>query len=271
MAPIRIFIVEDELLISASLKSQLQNYGYEVLGSCTRGEMCLEEIHSFILQGNEPDIVLMDIHLRGDIDGIETARKVKEISNCAIIFLTGQSSKEIYNRSFTIKPLGYLLKPIDIEQTKITIEIASYQRKIEIENKEYQKTIENLLEKQTKESTKQLSIYRTIIDNSSVGLAILQHEKYIFVNEKTTEILGYTVTELLELTPTQIAAIYFSEGQKKVLNPIPFQIMEMTPFKRHRIRIIRKNGKIKWAETLIKPIQFSGMPAIHQTFIEMLD
>ena len=125
MNPISIFIVEDELLISANLRSQLQSFGYEVLGSSTKGEQCIQDIERLSKEGKEPEIVLMDIHLRGEMDGIETARRLVEKFNCAIIFLTGQSSKEIYERSFKIKHFGYLLKPIDMEQTKMTIEIAA--------------------------------------------------------------------------------------------------------------------------------------------------
>ncbi len=121
MKPISLYIVEDELIISASLKSQLQNFGYEILGSSTRGESCLEEIEKLSSQGREPEIILMDIHLRGELDGIDTAEKINEKYNCGIVFLTGQSSKEVYERSFKIKPFGYLIKPIDIEQTKLTI------------------------------------------------------------------------------------------------------------------------------------------------------
>ena len=147
MNPISIYIVEDELLISASLKSQLQQFGYDIFGSSIRGESCLDDIAELSKQGREPEIVLMDIHLRGELDGIDTAKKIIEKFNCAIIFLTGQSSKEIYERSFKIKPFGYLLKPIDMDQTKMTIEIASYQRNLEVQNKLYQKDLEALLEK----------------------------------------------------------------------------------------------------------------------------
>ena len=78
MNPISIYIVEDELLISASLKSQLQQFGYTICGSSIRGESCLEEIAELSKQGREPEIVLMDIHLRGELDGIDTAKKIIE-------------------------------------------------------------------------------------------------------------------------------------------------------------------------------------------------
>jgi len=197
MRPISIYIVEDELLISASLKSQLQQFGYEISGSSTRGELCLEEITALSEQGREPEIVLMDIHLRGELDGIETARRINDKFNCAIIFLTGQSSKEVYERSFKIKPFGYLLKPIDMEQTKMTIEIASYQRNLEIENTLYQKNLEALLEKRSQENREMVAMYQTIIDNSQMGFTIRQEDRFVFANSRVAELFGYSLDEFL--------------------------------------------------------------------------
>jgi len=134
--PTTVFIVEDEMLIAACLKDQLQESGFQILGHSARGEKSLDEIQMLKDNGAEPDIVLMDINLRGALDGIETARRITELFNCGIIFLTGQSSKEVYERSFFIKPLGYVLKPYNLEQMVMTIEIASYQRMLELENKE---------------------------------------------------------------------------------------------------------------------------------------
>jgi len=159
MVPISIYIVEDELILSSILKSQLEGFGYEIVGSAPTGEQCLLEIADLSQQGREPEIVLMDIHLKGEIDGIEVAKILIQKFNCAIIFLTGQSSKEIYERSFRIKPFGYLVKPVDIEQTRMTIEIASYQRRLELENRIYQKELEKLLEKRAKEDSHMINRY----------------------------------------------------------------------------------------------------------------
>lgn len=110
-----VYIVEDEMLIAACLKDQLEESGFKILGSSTRGEKSIEEIRRLKEQNNEPEIILMDINLRGVMNGIDTAREITDQFNCGIIFLTGQSSKEIYKRSFCIKPFGYVLKPYDLE------------------------------------------------------------------------------------------------------------------------------------------------------------
>jgi PAS domain S-box-containing protein len=271
MPPISIYIVEDELLISASLKSQLQQFGYEISGSSIRGESCLEEIAELSRQGREPEIVLMDIHLRGEMDGIETARLINDQFNCAIIFLTGQSSKEIYERSFKIKPFGYLLKPIDMEQTKMTIEIASYQRNLEIENTLYQKDLEALLEKRSQEIKEMMAMYQTIVDNSLMGLTILQDQLFVFANNRTAEIFGYPPEEFLSLSYAGIVSLVHPDDQQKALE-LSKELVNGDEYpKNARIRFITPDHQIKHVEIQVKPVLFKGKPALHQTFFDITD
>jgi len=271
MSKISIYIVEDELLISASLKSQLQQFGYEISGSSIRGESCLEEIAELSKTGKEPEIVLMDIHLRGELDGIETAKLINEKFNCAIIFLTGQSSKEIYERSFKIKPFGYLLKPIDMEQTKMTIEIASYQRNLEIENTLYQKDLETLLEKRSQENKELMVMYQTIVDNSLLGLTIIQDEKFVFANNRTAEIFGYPIEELLAFSSGEILNLLHPEDQQKAIAALAARLRGEEIPQNNRLRIFTSDHRLRTIETHIKPVLFKGKPALHQTFFDITD
>lgn len=271
MSQISIYIVEDELLISASLKSQLQQFGYEIYGSSIRGETCLEEIAELSRQGREPEIVLMDIHLRGEMDGIETAKLINEKFNCAIIFLTGQSSKEIYERSFKIKPFGYLLKPIDMEQTKMTIEIASYQRNLEIENTLYQKDLEALLEKRSQENKELMAMYQTIVDNSLMGLTIMQNEKFVFANNRTAEIFGYSLEEFLLFSLRDIFGLLHPDDQELVITQSQIRLDGGEFPQNPRIRIFTRDKQLKYLETHVKAVQFKGKPALHQTFLDVTD
>jgi PAS domain S-box-containing protein len=269
MSPISIYIVEDELLISASLKSQLQQFGYEISGSSIRGESCLEDIAELSRKGREPEIVLMDIHLRGELDGIETAKQINEKFNCAIIFLTGQSSKEIYERSFKIKPFGYLLKPIDMEQTKMTIEIASYQRNLEIENTLYQKDLEALLEKRSQENIELMAMYQTIVDNSLIGLTIMQENKFVFCNTRTAEIFGFSFDEFITFTTHDILNLLHSEDREKVIMLSQARLNgDVLPQNTH-LRVFTRDNTLKHLETHVKAIQFKGKPALHQSFLDV--
>jgi PAS domain S-box-containing protein len=269
MAPISIFIVEDELLISASLKSQLQSFGYEVLGSSTRGAQCIEEIERLSGTGKEPEIILMDIHIRGEIDGIETARRLVEKFNCGIIFLTGQSSKEIYERSFKIKPFGYLLKPIDMEQTKMTIEIAAYQRNLEIENIIYQQQLEDLLEERKRETDEIKTLYQTFINNTLIGMTITQDEKIIFANNQIAGMFGYTPGEFSGFTVKSLTEFIHPEDRQNIISKMSARLKgEDTPNTNY-FRIMRKDGTISYLRSYARLIQYHGKPAVHQIFVEI--
>jgi PAS domain S-box-containing protein len=264
-----IYIVEDELLIAASLKSQLQQSGYFISGSSIRGETCLEDIARLSEEGREPEIVLMDIHLRGELDGIETARLITDKFNCAIIFLTGQSSKEVYERSFSIKPFGYLLKPIDMDQTKMTIEIAAYQRNLEIQNKIYQHDLEVLLKKRNDEISELMNMYQTIIDNSLMGLTIMQNEHFVFANHRTAEIFGYDLEEFLKLSIVQILQLLHPDDREKVVAISRMRLQGQEVPRHTQIRIITRNGKEKMVDTYVSAVSFKGKPALHQTFLDI--
>lgn len=271
MKPITIYIVEDELLISASLKSQLINSGYEVCGSAIRGETSLVEIDELSKLGREPEIVLMDIHLRGEMDGIETATQINTKFNCAIIFLTGQSSKEVYERSFRIKPFGYLLKPIDIEQTKMTIEIAAYQRKLEIENKQYQCKLEEMLDQRSKENKELMDMYQSIIDNSLMGLTIMQDEKFVFINRRTAEIFGFSPEEFLSLSIGNILELLHPEDRESVIRLSKSRLMGNQESQHTTLRIITRKQQVRIVETYVTVVTHKGKPALHQTFLDITD
>jgi len=262
MKPISIYIVEDELLISASLRAQLQHFVYEILGASTRGESCLEDIEKLSVQGREPEIILMDIHLRGELDGIETAKRINEKYNCGIIFLTGQSSKEVYERSFKIKPFGYLLKPIDMEQTKMTIEIASYQRNLELKNNEYQKNLETLLNLRTQEKNEIQQMYHAVLDNSMMGIIIASNEKIIYANKKCTDIFDHDIDDLLSRSPWEILSKFNQEDQQKMINPAKEYFSNQ--IKSHNIQLRTKlnNNRTKLLEVKIDTIEYQEKPAL---------
>lgn len=266
-----IYIVEDELLISENLKYQLQYSGYMVSGSASRGETCIEEIQELSAQGNEPEIVLMDIHLRGDLDGIETARILSDRFNCAIIFLTGQSSKEVYERSFSIKPFGYLLKPIDMDQTRMTIEIAAYQRTLEIKNKACMHDLESLLQQRTEKIKELVTIYETVVDHSVIGLTIIQDDRFVFANDRIAEIFGYP-PEIFRKLCVQELSENIHPGYRSRMSEFSKTRLERTDLpNKTEFKIITPAGQEKRIETYTSVVQFKGKAALHQTTIDITD
>lgn len=134
MTPISLYIVEDELIIAHDLKAKLGELGYEILGIDAKGESAVANISSLLENNKNVDIVIMDVKLAGIMDGIEAARILTEKYNCGIIFLTSLNKSEVFSKSFSLKPYAYLFKPVDVDQIRVAIEVANYQRNLEITN-----------------------------------------------------------------------------------------------------------------------------------------
>lgn len=105
-SPARILIVEDEMIIAANLSLQLTNLGYEVCGIIPRGEEALLHIRE-----NPPDIILMDIQLKGEMDGIEVIRSMQREVNIAVIYLTANADDAHFSRAKETHPYAFISKP----------------------------------------------------------------------------------------------------------------------------------------------------------------
>lgn len=103
---IKILVVEDEMIIAAKISMQLTSLGYEVTGILPRGEEALAHIEE-----SKPDIVLLDINLKGKIDGIEMAALMQQHNNIPIIYLTANSDEATFNRAKPTKPYAFISKP----------------------------------------------------------------------------------------------------------------------------------------------------------------
>ncbi|GGW40411.1 response regulator [Arenibacter certesii] len=111
----RILIVEDDMIIAANISLQLSNLGYEVTGLVTRGEEAI--IHA---KSDKPDIILLDINLKGDLDGISAASKIQENHNIPIIYLTANSDEATFTRAKATHPYAFISKPfsnLDLRRT----------------------------------------------------------------------------------------------------------------------------------------------------------
>ena len=102
----KFLIVEDEMIIGANISLQLSKLGYEVIGILPRGEEALQ-----FLKENQPDIILMDIHLKGELDGVETAKRIQQEHNTPIIYITANADEVNFNRAKDTKPQAFISKP----------------------------------------------------------------------------------------------------------------------------------------------------------------
>ncbi|MDT0686007.1 LytR/AlgR family response regulator transcription factor [Autumnicola psychrophila] len=123
--PVQILIVEDEMIIAANISLQITEMGYEVSGVVPRGEDALNH-----LRDNLPDIVLIDIQLKGKLDGIETAQRMREFHDeLAIIYLTANADEVHFNRAKTTNPFAFISKPFKKLDLQRSIELTINQLK----------------------------------------------------------------------------------------------------------------------------------------------
>lgn len=115
----RVIIVEDESIVALDIRNRLSRMGYEILAVLDSGEAAVA-----LVVAARPDIVLMDIRLKGDMDGIEAARRIRLKLNIPIIYLTASADLPTTQRAERDAPAPFLLKPFDIQELCAVIEEA---------------------------------------------------------------------------------------------------------------------------------------------------
>ncbi len=132
-------IIEDDAIIALELKNKLEMWGYEVPGAASYGKEAIE-----IIQNNQVDLILADIIIKGDMDGVDTIQKISEITEIPpVLYITANADDETYKRAKNTKPYGFIFKPYDDQELKFNIEIALH-KKSASENKELAEQKERL-------------------------------------------------------------------------------------------------------------------------------
>jgi len=141
MDKIRILIVEDEGLIARDIEDMVRNAGYQACAVVGTGEDAVEKAET-----THPDLVLMDIILRGEMDGVEAAEKIRERFNIPVIYLTAHTDENTLQRAKLTEPLGYTLKPVEQKELMTVIEMALYKHQMEIKLRERQSWLSTILQ-----------------------------------------------------------------------------------------------------------------------------
>jgi PAS domain S-box-containing protein len=121
MTCFRVFIVEDEVIVANDISETLKSRGYHIAGTARSGEIAIEKVAE-----TKPDLVLMDIHLAGKMDGVQTAEEIHKTSDIPVIYLTAYADKALLDRAKLTEPYGYLIKPYDERELYSVIEMARY-------------------------------------------------------------------------------------------------------------------------------------------------
>nr|WP_319374633.1 PAS domain S-box protein [uncultured Methanobacterium sp.] len=122
----KILIVEDEAITAMDIKHSLINFGFEVVGTAASGDEAIKKAQEL-----KPDLILMDVTLKGDMDGIEATRKIKIHLDIPVIYMSAFTDKNTYERLKLTNPYGFVSKPVSSELLVISIEAAVYKHDLD--------------------------------------------------------------------------------------------------------------------------------------------
>jgi two-component system response regulator LytT len=141
MSKIRVLVIEDESIVSKDIQHSLKRLGYSIAGAAATGEKALE-----LAEEEKPDIVLMDIMLKGEMNGIEAAEIVRREHNIPVIFLTAYADEATLAKAKITEPYGYIIKPFKEIDLHTSIEMALYKHKKEKEVEKERDLLYSLVE-----------------------------------------------------------------------------------------------------------------------------
>jgi PAS domain S-box-containing protein len=236
MSKITILIVEDDAVIARSLQAQLEGLGYVVPFISATGRDALGKVKE-----NSVDLVLMDIRLGGEMDGIETAEQMRIKFNVPVIYLTAYTDEEILKRARMTGPYGYLVKPVSGTEMVCAIEMAIHKCQMERE----------LIESEKK--------YSVLVETAKDGVVIIKDGVYKFANRAMESIIGYTTGELVSIKVMDTVA---PEYRPMVAERYESLIAGKQVPSNYEFTVRCKGGETKDVELSASLIQYKREPAI---------
>lgn len=188
---LRILIVENEGLVGCDMAAFLNDLGYRVIGTCSTSEDALR-----LYDDLRPDLVLMDVHLDGPVDGIETALRLQKRGPVAIVYVTACADLETVNRARKTHPQGYLLKPFSHDELRLTVEVAAARVQEEIERRKREQSYFETFE----------SLADGVIVADLAGIIV-------FSNPAAARISGWAQADCVGRSLHEVFRIYQSSGE----------------------------------------------------------
>ncbi len=221
MEEAKVLIVEDEIFVARDLQLTLEQLGYMVTSLVPSGEEAIKKAKE-----ENPDIVLMDIILQGEMDGIEAAEKIYSSFDIPVIYLTAHSEEKTLERSKSSEPFGYMIKPFGEKEIHIAIEMALYKYKTE---------------KKLKESEEWLSTTLR-----SIGDAVIATDKkghVMFMNPVAEILTGWEQKDASGKSHNQLFHLISEETCRQVKDPVEKAIRKDTTVDLVNHTLKAKDGK----------------------------
>jgi PAS domain S-box-containing protein len=230
MTSANVLVVEDERIVALDLKVRLSALGYTVAGTVPSGEQALQKAREL-----RPDIVLMDIHLEGALDGVDAARALHESLHIPVIFLTAYSEDSTLARAEKTLPFGFLVKPVDERALHASIQMA---------------LARHAAESALRESEQR---FRDVVD--AAGEFVWETDasgRYVYISKRAEEVMGYPQAQLLGQSPTELMA---PGERERLASWFCEQIKAHKPFRGLEHMVVRPDGTASWQ-------RLSGVPRL---------
>ncbi|MEH1943964.1 MAG: ATP-binding protein [Nostoc sp.] len=222
MGQARILVVEDEVIVARTIASQLSQLGYIVTGTASSGKVAIAKAWE-----TQPELILMDIILKGEMDGIATASKIREQLDVPIIFLTAYGDDRTLERAKITQPFGYIVKPFTIKDLKIAIEIGLLKHQLERDLRENRDRLATLLNSM-----------------SDAVIATNEQGRVTFMNPAAEALTGWQEKDALGNEATKIFHIVDEVTEATLENPVTKVLREQqVVYLKEFTSLITKDGK----------------------------
>ena len=230
MNPIKILVVEDEVIVAEDIGFRLKKLGYIVTATVASGEEAIEKIAE-----NRPDLVLMDIVLKGDMDGVTAAEKIRNRVDIPTVFLTAYADDQTLQRAKLTNPFGYIIKPFQQNDLRVAIEIALHRHEIETKMQETLKASEAAKESVEEKSHRQnqyISMAAHELRNPlnailiSAELLELDRTRSSDESQVRTLRLVHSATQKMNGLIDDMLFMGRAESGKLKCNPLPINLVE---------------------------------------------
>ena len=244
----RILVVEDEQIVARDLESGLTRMGYEVSGVASTGEDAVRQAAEA-----QPDLVLMDITLRGEMDGVEAAEQLRSRIDVPVVYVTAYADDTTLQRAKETEPAGYIIKPFEDGQVHAVIETTLYRHKRE---RLRQDAIRSHAEEALREGAER---FRSLFDfsNDMIFLVDPEGNEIFDANPKAAERLGYSREELLAMS---VSTVY--PGQMSRLDDLARAVQEDGYAHTNGITCTTRSGQVLSTEISAAAFDLGGTRSI---------